>query len=120
MVCFDDVIDIVRRRCEWYDTYTDEQIDNIIKKHLEFGTISILFDDKKVIAVLRINVNFNIAEICDLVIEEGYDFNKLVRQMTLELWSKFPYLKYFKYHRVSKYPLKKTSIYSIKRLMKLR
>lgn len=120
MVCVNDVVDLVRRRCEWFDRYTDDQIQDVIDKHIEFGTISILLDKDKVIGVLRINVNFNVAEVCDLVIEEGYDINILVKQMTLELWSRFPFLKYFKYYRVAKYPLKKGKIYSIKRLMKVK
>lgn len=115
-----DVIDFVRNKFPYYEKYSDAEIDNIILQHIKYGTISILLDKEKVISLLRVNVSGNICDVCDLAVEDGYDFNKLVRQMTIELWGKFPYLKYFKFYRSLKYPLKKAKIYTIKRLLKVK
>ena len=120
MVCVNDVIDLIRRKCPWYDEYSDSDIIDIINDHIAFKTISIRLDNDKVIGVMRVNISFNIADICDLVVEDGYKTIDIIREMTLELWKNFPHVKYFKYYRISKYPLKKGKIYSIKRLMKVK
>lgn len=117
MVCEHDLVSFIKRRL--YD-FTDDEIIKCVAEHIRYGTISIVLDDEKIIGVLRVNIEGNVAIICDLIIEEGYSFNAVVKQMTIDLWKKFPYVKYFKYWRTSKYPLRKPRIYSIKDFVKVK
>lgn len=114
-----DVIDFIRKKFPYLNDYTDGEIDNIVLQHIKYGTISILLDKETIVGLLRINVSGNIVDVCDMAIEDGYDTKSIIRQMTLELWQRFPYTKYFRFYRNIKYPLKRSRIYTIKRLMKV-
>lgn len=120
MVRQHDLIEFIRDKFPYYKDYTDGEIESILLQHMHYGTISVLMDNKKVIGLLRINVNGSIADVCDMAVADGYRAVNLIRQMSIELWNRFPYLKYFKFYRILKYPLKKPRIYTIKRLMKVK
>jgi hypothetical protein len=75
--------------------------------------------DGKVIAMLRINAEGPIAQVCDLAVSKDHNMRFLTRFMALELWQRFPYLKYFRFARLKKYPFRKDRIYSIKSLVKV-
>lgn len=120
MVCVDDLIGFIRENFSVYDNFTDTEIYRIIDEHIKFRTISILHDEDRIIGLLRINIYGNTAHILDIAVTDGYKFNFVARQMALELWEKFPYLRYFQFERMYKYPLKKMKLYTIKRFMKLR
>lgn len=120
MVCEHDLIDFIRDRFPYYKDYTDGEIHSIILQHINYGTISILKDKEKFIGLLRINISGSIANVEDMAVADGYKALDVIRQMSMELWFRFPYLKYFKFYRILKYPLKKPRIYTIKRLMKVK
>lgn len=120
MVCVNDVVAFVKDNMPLYEKFSDEEIEKYLVDHLRYGTLSVMIDDGRPVSLMRINVDGHIADILDLIIAKGYNMRDLTRMMTLELWTKFPYVKYYKRVRGLKYPLQKARIYSIKRLLKVK
>lgn len=118
MVCVDDIIDFAQANMPTLADLPKEELAAYIEEHLRYGTISVVIKDYKVVGLLRINVDSSVAEVLDLIILDGENMKLLTRYMALELWQRFPYLKYFSFERFMKYPLRKQRIYSINRLLK--
>lgn len=119
MVRQHDLIEFIRRKLG-YDTLTDEEVLRYISDHIRYKTISIVSDNGKIVGLLRINIFGTVADVADVAVEDGYNAQDIIRQMSIELWNNFPYVKYFELKRLRKYPLKKPRIYTIKRLLKVK
>lgn len=85
-----------------YSTYTNKEvIEEYIKRHLEYGTAEVLFDDEgEVIAVVRWNITGVTAEVCDLIIHPDYRGNDKIMIYFLQRGlKKFPYMKFLMFKR---------------------
>lgn len=115
-----DIIEFIKRKIPAYEKFTDEEILSIIAKHVEFGTYDEMRDGDKLIALTRYNIDGAILYCIDAIIEDGYDGAFILKRFALKAWEKFPYIKYIKYHRSYKYPLRKATFWSIKRLLNIK
>ena len=119
MVREHDLIEFIRRHFG-YDDINDKDLLRIVGEHARYGTIEACLDNNKIVGLIRINIHGSIVEVCDFAIKEGYKCRDIIRELTLNLWIKFPHVKYFTFERLRKYPLKKSKIYTIKRLLKIK
>lgn len=119
MVCEHDIVGdiiwMIRRNLSYYDNHSDNEISMLIKQHMNHGTIEFVYERNKLVGIVRINANGYIADVLDIIVEHE-DAKEIFRLMAAELWDRFPYLKYFRFSRILKYPCKKSKIYAIKRL----
>lgn len=120
MICQYDIIKFIKNRLPVYNNYSDDEIQATIDEHKKYGTWDEMRDGEKIIALIRYNIDGPCAEILDIAIEDGYDSSHIMRRFCLRGWERFPYVKYYSYHRIYKYPLRKLVICSIKRLLKLK
>lgn len=119
MVCKHDVIDLIERK-------TNKPIEDkdlflsAISKHLHYGTYDEVIKDGKVIAAIAYNIRGKILEVVDMIIDDGFDSKYIMRLFATNAWVRFPYIRYIKYFRIKKYPLRKSKILDIKRLLKVK
>lgn len=112
----DEIIDFIIK----YSYHTDrEKIKEVIEKHLEYGTCDFALDkDGEIIFMCRWNVNKNTAEVLDLIIAPKYrNRRKIFKWIIARNWGKFPWVRFLKFKRETKYPERKPKIYSIEEIM---
>jgi hypothetical protein len=71
-----------------------------ILKHLEYGTLTTLYDDKGLYAVARYNLEDNgIAFIIDVGIRKDKRYSFALKELVRESWLRYPNYKYLKFER---------------------
>lgn len=120
MIKTESVVDFIKRKIPAYEKFTDDEILSIIAKHVEFGTYDEMRDGDKLIALTRYNIDGAIGECIDLIVEDGYDVLYIMRRFAIRALEKFPYIKYLKFSRSYKYPLRRSKFWDIKRLLNIK
>lgn len=114
----DKVIDFVVK----YSPYTNrEEIGRIIKLHLMFHTCLVTVDkEEEITSVCRWNIENKgrTAHILDYYIREDCRNRGFIQEHLRKGLSIFPTVKTIKWERLTKYPTKKQSIYSVRQLLR--
>ena len=101
---------------------SDEEIYNVIKKHIEYGTMDIVYRGEKVIAGCRWNISETgkICDVLDYYCIQGEDGSKIAKHLIARNWSRFPALEYIRFKRMIKYPTREERLYPIRRILHLK
>lgn len=86
---------------QWYLKYQDRNlIKEYIDKNKEYGTFDYAVDtDDKVVAIVRWNMDGNIAEVLDFAVREEYRNQGIGRDFVLRALERFPQIKYLRFKR---------------------
>jgi len=97
----------------------ERDIKKNICLHLYYGTIDIVMDENKIIAIARWNISPSgkVAHVLDVVIEKKHRSVEFVRFLVKRNLNRFPTIKFIKYARFLKYPGRKEKLVSIDRLI---
>lgn len=113
----DKVIDFVIE----YSPYLDRvEIERIIKLHLIYHTCLITTHEEEITSVCRWNIEDKgkTAHILDYYIREDFRNRGFIKEHLMKGLSIFPTVKTIKWERLTKYPTKKQSIYSVRQLLR--
>ena len=113
----DKVIDFVIEHSPYYDR---EEIERIIKLHLIYHTCLITTHKEEVTSVCRWNIEDKgeTAHILDYYIRKDFRNRGFIKEHLVKGLSIFPTVKTIKWERLTKYPTKKQSIYSVRQLLR--
>lgn len=104
---------------DYFAGVDEEEIKKNICLHLYYGTIDIVIDRNKIVAVVRWNISPSgkVAQVLDLVIEKKYRSVEFIRFLVKRNLNRFPTIKFVKYARFLKYPGRKEKLISTDRLI---
>ena len=114
----DKVVDFVIEHSPYYDR---ENIEYIIKLHLIYHTCIVTVDkNEEVTSVCRWNIDDKgrTAHILDYYIREDCRNRGFIKEHLIKGLSIFPTVKTIKWERLTKYPTKSQSIYSVRQLLR--
>lgn len=88
---------------------------------MEYGTFDILYQGDEPIAAIRYNISTDgrIADILDLIIAPDQKGIRIVKILLLRGWKKFPGVRYLRFYRGYKYPLRKPRLYPLEKFFHL-
>lgn len=115
---------MIEQIADFYKTYSykpfvnDKSLTDAINKHIEYGTLTVLKDRIGIAALLRFDVIGECVHVLDLIVREDVELMDVLKQIVMESWKKFPYTKYFRFERKSKYPTRSPRAYQISKLIK--
>ena len=110
--------------CKFYFSLnsSDEEIYSVLKRHIEYGTMDLVYRNEKVIAACRWNIS-ETGKICEVLdyycVPEENGF-RIAKHMIARNWSRFPAVEYIQFERIMKYPLRKDRLYPIKKILHLK
>lgn len=118
-IVVDSVYEFIKHR---YIQAPPEDIKDVIRKHIEFGTCDIVFRGDKIIAVCRWNITQDrlVLDILDLFIAPGESGIRVIKHLIARNWGRFLTAKYIRFARVLKYPNRGWRVYRIEDILKLR
>jgi hypothetical protein len=100
------------------DTGFPEKLIPLFEEHEKYGTSEAYMVDGKPVACARCNIVGYIANILDLFcVDKKYSI-KAMRWFGVKLRERFPYVKYIRFERRPKYPLREVKVYKLERLMR--
>lgn len=108
-----EIFEFVR---DYYSGFvSDDDILNIIDKHLQFGTIDLVKRNGTPIACVRWNVSPSgrVCDVLDLLISPKENGMRIMKHIIARNWSRFPTVKYIRFSRVRKYKNREPRLYSI-------
>lgn len=112
----DELVEFVDRVLKVGD---EAKIKSLILGHLQYGTLELIYDGDTIVAACRYNIKGTIADILDLIIDENYSGIPVMKSLILNGWKKWPGVRYLRFWRMGKYPLRKPRIYPISRFFHL-
>ena len=92
-------------------------LENDIKKHLEYGTITILTDDKGISGVMRFNMEGECCHVLDLIVRKDLERNNMIKTIAIKSWAKFPHAKFYRFERKHKYPYRNPVAHRLTQLL---
>ena len=122
MFNLDEIIDFILKEGNGLYQQTERQtLEEIIRKHLEYGTAMVIRDKdtNNIVGVARWNMrDENIAHILDVIVAKDFRDFRLLKYMLALGVSKNPNAKWFYYERESKYPKRERKIFNINRFLR--
>lgn len=120
------IYDFVKKNAPYYFSYLKERgeknpsilIKDLIRKHIETGTIVVLWNEGEVIALTTFRINAKTMFVTHCVVHPDYRFNKLLSRMSLVAIQRYPYLEEINFYRYFKDKEKKLHKINIARLLK--
>jgi hypothetical protein len=110
-----EIIDFIFNKVPFY---TDkEQIEDIVKRHIEYGTFDYEVDEKGFVYCVRYNISKTglIADVLDLCVRDGESF-KLIKYIIMKNVARWPSLRAIKFNRF-KYK-ERSRVYKIEDILK--
>ena len=107
-----------------YSPYKNKElIKQYILLHLQYKTCFVVYDDDhKICAVSRWNISEDNKTACilDLMIREDYRNKEMIQRMLLQGLQMYPWIKFLKFERETKYPEREPKVYSVDKILKRR
>lgn len=97
--------------------FPHDELLEILEGHIKFNTLIVLRDEKGIAAVCRFNVEGATAFVIDLIVRTDAENEGLIGYITAIGWQRFPYLRYVRFERPTKYPDRAPRVYPIHRLL---
>ena len=97
-----------------------EELNEVIEKHFQYGTIFALQDMLGVVAMVRWNIDGDIAHVLDFVVRKDSRRKNLIKKMLLKGLIRHHGIKHLSWERIKKYPYRKQRVYSVGRILKRR
>jgi len=85
--------------CGLHENTDIEELREIIRIHLYYGTLITFYDEQGLYAVGRFNISDKVAIILDVGVRKDRRFTKVLQQMIKEGLIRFPKIKYLKFER---------------------
>ena len=98
----DELIDFILKNDKVLVKPDRETLTRSILKHIHYGTIIVLKDEKGIYAVARWDIEGEVAHVFQVVLRPDRRNQRLIRVLVMMGISKFPSVKYLKYERVYK------------------
>jgi N-acetylglutamate synthase-like GNAT family acetyltransferase len=112
----DKIADFIQK---YNPTYKDrDSLIEYLKQHFEYKTAFVMYDNDKIVAVCRWNINGEVADILDLYIHEDYRRHRIIQQMLFKGHWMFPQAKFIRFERQVKYPDREHSVIPIDKILK--
>jgi len=113
---FNDLYELLEKR---YPQASEAEIRDLVWQHWLFGTIDAIYHGDKLSACVRWNVSGDgkVFDVLDLFIAPGEKGVRIIKHFIARNWHRFPTVKYIRFARILKYPNKKWSVYSIRKLL---
>ena len=99
----DKILDFIFSNSDLYTLDQREELGKALEKHVEYGTLLVLYDNDKIVGICRWNTDDWITfYVIDVIISKDYRFHKLLQQMVR--WGKdnFPSFTYIHFERGQK------------------
>lgn len=108
----DEILEFVKK----YESYNQ---DDIIAKHLEYGTIDAIKVDGDIKGVVRYNISESgkLADILELYVDSKLGF-RIIKDFIRNGLNNYPSLELIRFFRDKKYPGRKPKIVKIRELIK--
>jgi len=95
-----------------------EALEEAIRKHIEYGTITVLKDENGISGIMRFNIHGDCCHVLDLIIRKDLERRQMIKLIAIHSWAKFPYANFYRFERESKYPGRRPRAYSLAKLLK--
>lgn len=114
----DSVYDFIKGR---YPIAPPDDIKDVIRRHIEYGTCDIVFRGDKIVAVCRWNITNDrlVCDVLDLFIAPGESGIRVIKHIIARNWGRYLTVKYIRFARVLKYPNRKWRVYRIEDILHL-
>ena len=102
-----------------YKTYfCREALEEAIRKHIEYGTITVLKDENGISGIMRFNMHGDCCHVLDLIIRKDLERRQMIKLIAIHSWAKFPHANFYRFERKRKYPFRDPVAHRLTQLLK--
>lgn len=104
------------------EEFSDEAVRQVIVQHWMYGTLDVVSKGGKPIACARWNISASgmICDVLDLFIAKGENGFLIMKHIVARNWHRYPEVRFIRFARTRKYPGRKSRLFSIYRLLKVK
>lgn len=114
--------DVVTEIADFYLAHKNyfgrENLEEAIRDHIRFNTITVLKDEKGISGIMRFNMHGDCCHVLDLIVRKDLERRNMIRLIAIHSWAKFPYANYYRFERKRKYPYRNPVAHRLTQLLK--
>lgn len=98
------IVDFAIRNAPYYLEEEREELERYCALHIQYGTMLVLKESGRIIAVCRWNVlpKGDTLHIIDLIIDKKHRSINMIRNIAIEIWKQNPKVRFFFYDRLKR------------------